>query len=64
MTGTGGILEVLANEGANPLFSRPNFNDLYVTSRIQIHYGDFPYYWVTQNYGFVYQSIFGLFIQE
>ena len=37
MTGTGGILEVLANEGANPLFSRPNFNDLYVTSRIQIH---------------------------
>ena len=58
-------MEALANGGANLLFSQPNFNDLYVTQRIQMHSDELNYDWVTQNsYGFIYHKVIGLFIQE
>jgi len=38
---------------------------LYVTQRIQIHSGDDGFDWVRQNgYGFVYNEVIGLFLQE
>ena len=57
-------METLANGGTDLLFSQPNFNDLHVTQRIQIHSDDLNYDWVEQNYGFIYHKVIGLFIQE
>ena len=65
MTGTGGIIETLANGGPNPLFPCPNFNDLYVTQRIQIHSDNLNEDWLTSSgYGFSYNEVIGLFLQE